>query len=245
MFIESTHVIIPRKGTTLTIRVWSISLLGIQFILIVFIIMVVIILIRRNFVEFVQVGGEETAIEGEKQEVEAIAWVRTLARRKVELPALFLMGMGGINLVMGAVLCGRTVQMVFKPIEEFEQEYREAREITGKIFPEAGRMLDQQEWDGPAALRQTILINLGASVTVLLGSWLLVAGGWRMRQLKSFSLAMAGSLFCAIPCLSCGGCIGIGQIVSIWAILVLIDPMVRAAFRNGDTLQARQDDHFC
>lgn len=222
-------------------------MLGIQFILIVLIIMVVIILIRRNFVEFVEVAEDRPLSPEPVQQMdpEGDAWLLGLAKRKLELPALFLMSMGAINLVMGAVLCGRSVQMAFKPIEEFEQEYREARELTGRMFPDAGRLLDQQEWDGPAALRHTILINLGASLVLLLGSWLMGAGGWRMRQLRSFNLAMTGALFSAIPCLSCGGCFGLGQFVSVWAVMVLLDPMVRSAFRARGVFSSRQDDHFC
>ena len=119
---------------------------GIQFVLIVLITMVVVILIRRNLPEFTSV--QEPLVspgDGESPPVpDAVLWQRSLARSKVELPSLFLMGMGAINLVMGAVLSARTVQMATKPIAEFEQEYQEARDLTSKFLPNAVRLFEDQ-----------------------------------------------------------------------------------------------------
>lgn len=211
---------------------------GIQFVLIVLITMVVVILIRRNLPEFTSV--QEPLVspgDGESPPVpDAVLWQQSLARSKVEIPSLFLMGMGAINLIMGAVLSARTVQMATKPIAEFEQEYQEARDLTSKFLPNADRLLEDQQWDAKTALRQAILVNLGSSGILLLGSWLMGMGGWRMRRLESFPLAMAGSLFCAIPCLSCGGCFGLGQLVSVWSVIVLLDPIVRTAFNQRKSL---------
>ena len=239
MFPSSGHAIILIIGTTGILVHRSTHLTGIQFVLIVLITMVVVILIRRNLPEFTSV--QEPLVspgDGESPPVpDAVLWQRSLARSKVEIPSLFLMGMGAINLIMGAVLSARTVQMATKPITEFEQEYQEARDLTSKFLPNADRLLEDQQWDAKTALRQAILVNLGSSGILLLGSWLMGMGGWRMRRLESFPLAMAGSLFCAIPCLSCGGCFGLGQLVSVWSVIVLLDPIVRTAFLNRNPLK--------
>ena len=239
MFPIPCHAIILNIGTTGILDHRSTHLTGIQFVLIVLITMVVVILIRRNLPEFTSV--QEPLLspgDGESPKVpDAVLWQRSLARSKVEVPSLFLMGMGAINLIMGAVLSARTVQMANKPIAEFEQEYQEARDLTSKFLPNADRLLEDQQWDAKTALRQAILVNLGSSGILLLGSWLMGMGGWRMRRLESFPLAMAGSLFCAIPCLSCGGCFGLGQLVSVWSVIVLLDPIVRTAFLNHNPLK--------
>jgi predicted Ser/Thr protein kinase len=66
----------------------------------------------------------------------------------------------------------------------------------------------------------TLLVSLPISLT-------LIIGGWRMRQLKSYGLAMVASILALLPC---GIAWLIGLPMGIWALVLLRDPSVREAF---------------
>jgi hypothetical protein len=66
----------------------------------------------------------------------------------------------------------------------------------------------------------TLLVSLPISLT-------LIIGGWRMRQLKSYGLAMVASILALLPC---GIAWLIGLPMGIWALVLLRDPSVRDAF---------------
>jgi phage FluMu protein Com len=73
-----------------------------------------------------------------------------------------------------------------------------------------------------------VLINLasGAGGIVLYG--VVMAGAIQMKQLQSYGLAVTASILAMLPC---SGCCIIGLPIGIWALVVLCDPSVRAAFR--------------
>ena len=57
-----------------------------------------------------------------------------------------------------------------------------------------------------------------------------IFAGWQMRQLKSWSICMAGSILAMLPCSLC--CI-LGLPMGIWALIVLVDTDVKQAFYGG------------
>jgi len=68
-----------------------------------------------------------------------------------------------------------------------------------------------------------LLIGLVVAIVVLLGAI-------RMKSLQSYGLAMTAAILSIIPCTSpC--CFLIGTPIGIWALVVLNDPAVKAAFR--------------
>ena len=52
-----------------------------------------------------------------------------------------------------------------------------------------------------------------------------------MLSLRAYGLAVAASVITAIPCISCSACCGLGEGIGIWALVVLLNNDVRAAFR--------------
>lgn len=70
------------------------------------------------------------------------------------------------------------------------------------------------------------LVTLGP---VLLLNALTFFGAFKMRQLQSRGLAMAGAIASLVPC--CGTCGCLALPISIWALVVLAKPEVKAAFR--------------
>jgi hypothetical protein len=57
-----------------------------------------------------------------------------------------------------------------------------------------------------------------------------VVGGIKMKGLNSYGLAMAAAIIVALPCTNYACCL-IGLPVGIWALIVLMKPEVKAAFR--------------
>jgi hypothetical protein len=153
------------------------------------------------------------------------------ARATVNLPATFLIVLGVLNLLLGLYVVYNAAQANRLTEDEFEtmlkeyekwypgftQQYR----ASGKSFEEIKGMVvtSYYIWGG---------VELGCALLILLG-------GVRMRALQSYGLAMTGSILAALPCFSCAGCCGVGQVVGIWSIVVLFNPEVRAAFQAGAT----------
>ncbi|NBR06436.1 MAG: hypothetical protein EBT92_11760 [Planctomycetes bacterium] len=223
---------------------------GFQFVLIILIIAVIIILITRNLPEFTNVETwDESVPEPGKissdQENLQVAWLNSLAKRKVEIPALFLIGLGGINLIMGSVIMLRSIQIAQIPVEDFERDYEEAKNITRKIMPEAAINLDNQELTIKEIQKKTIWINAVYSCFLLGGSYLMITGGWYMRQFKFLAMVIMGIIYCAMPCISCAGTFGLGQIIAAWCLLTLFNPLVRQEFARIGNRSSQKRDSDC
>ncbi len=63
----------------------------------------------------------------------------------------------------------------------------------------------------------------------IVGTVVIALGALRMKNLQSYGLAVTASILAMIPCTS-GCCCIIGLPVGIWALIVLMDKDVRAAF---------------
>jgi hypothetical protein len=68
----------------------------------------------------------------------------------------------------------------------------------------------------------------GAALTILV-SILIFLGARKMQSLQSYGWAMTSAILSMLPCLS--PCCLIGLPMGIWALVVLISPEVKAAFR--------------
>jgi hypothetical protein len=65
--------------------------------------------------------------------------------------------------------------------------------------------------------------------TMLIGA-LIAFGAYKMMNLESYALSMAAAVIAMLPCLSPCCCLGVP--IGIWAIVVLVDADVKAAFRG-------------
>ena len=79
--------------------------------------------------------------------------------------------------------------------------------------------------------RLSLFVCLGIGGLGGLFSLLTILGAVRMMALKSYGLAVFVSVLAAVPCISCMACCGPGEGVGIWALVVLLNPEVRSAFR--------------
>lgn len=146
------------------------------------------------------------------------------ARAKVLAPAVFLIVVGVLNLFMAAGPAFYGVGVSSISPEQLEQEME-------KSNPKALADAKSQGWT-MAGIRNMLLYGSFAWAAVdFLASFLVIIGGIRMLALKNYGLALFSSILAAIPIVSCGGCCGLGEIAGIWALVVLVNADVRAAFR--------------
>jgi hypothetical protein len=99
---------------------------------------------------------------------------------------------------------------------------------TDRPIKPSGRKDQPADWP-PQAAAPFFLAGVWI-VPFVLGSILsltMIVGGWRMRQLKSYCLAIAATVLALFPC-SLGWLIGLPM--GIWALMMLNDQKVRQAF---------------
>jgi hypothetical protein len=143
---------------------------------------------------------------------------------RVQLPAIFLIIVGVINLVLGVIAVGVGFAYSTIPPEQAEQ-------ILMQRDPEQVQTMKKMGLQMQDMLNLYVRGGYTGGVFGFLSCVLAVAGGARMLVLKSYGLAVAASVVTAIPCISCSACCGLGEGIGIWALVVLLNNDVRAAFR--------------
>jgi hypothetical protein len=154
-------------------------------------------------------------------------------RGRVTLPAILLIVVGVLNLVATLLVGGSGLVNLSKSPAELQKQQIE---LYKQMFTDPDmqkQMLDQLEKQDPqTTYNEAVWGNVGAGLFWLLIGLIVIFAGVRMMGLKSYSLAVFGSILAAIPCVSCpGGCCLLGQIAGIWALIVLLNTDVRSAFR--------------
>jgi hypothetical protein len=145
------------------------------------------------------------------------------ARAQVNAPGIFLIVVGILGVLMSLVSIGMGAWFLLMSEEQFDEMMKPQKEMYGKLLGEkmAEEMYGNRTFLGGENVASGLLVFLSSLVTIL--------GGVRMRQLRSYGLAMTGAILAAVPCTS-GCCIG-GQIAGVWTLIVLLNPAVRSMFR--------------
>ncbi|MGL4550513.1 MAG: hypothetical protein ACRC33_04950 [Gemmataceae bacterium] len=152
-----------------------------------------------------------------------------VARDRVQLPGIFLMVIGLLNLLYAGSLGITSYRLATVPAEEIEKVKQEMRRnpVQKKQLEE----LEAKGFDIEKLIRSAGTWSAGGGVAAVLVSLLGIFGGIRMLQLKSYGLCVFAAIVSAIPCVSGAGCCCIGEAVGVWAIVVLLSNDVRSAFR--------------
>jgi hypothetical protein len=155
-------------------------------------------------------------------------------RDRVQWPALFLIATAAINLLIALFQTGRVVSTAIAPAAEGYQAEREmwerlAERTTSRLI--AGRVESLRQTSPEDLKRQNVFTEGIIAVALLVPAVLALAGGVRMYQLRSYPLAVVGSLASAIPIMSPLTCCCVGEVVGIWCVMILLQPPVREAFR--------------
>ena len=158
------------------------------------------------------------------------------ARSKVALPAVFLMLFGTLGFLLGLVSLGISVA---------------APEWYGNAYADAMKPFIEGQPPSPARddqLAQVELVrktrldtpaNLAFTAFGTAVSGLIAVGGLRMKGLKSWVLAVIASVATFYPC-SCVFCFAAP--FGLWALIVLMNSDVKAAFAAGGKLPTARDD---
>lgn len=140
-------------------------------------------------------------------------------------PAFGLIAVGVFGLVIPAVVV--VLGVVFLAMPLGVQAYAPADGFAWSSSPLAtvgvlGALFGAVPAVGPAEAQLLL------SACSLLVSIVILWGGISMKKLRSYALAMSASILAMIPCFS--PCCLVGIPIGIWALVVLSDPSVRAAF---------------
>jgi hypothetical protein len=154
------------------------------------------------------------------------------AQQRVQVPAIALIVVGIVNLILMLFQVGATVRTALRTPQDIQKEAEENLEKMEQLFPGLQEAYKQQmKNESPEGLKtQALITNTILSVLGLLAAFLSLFGGIRMRGLRSYALSVAGAISAAIPCLTCSGTCCFGEVIGLWALIVLLNAEVRAAF---------------
>lgn len=146
------------------------------------------------------------------------------ARRKASVPAIFLILTGGFGLLieMASVVTAVTSPNV---VADFYQK------AVIDPLPAEQRADVQQQFDQQKdQMRLNSPLNFISYVAAIVMHLLTILGGIKMKGLSGYPLALTGAITAIIPI---SGCCCLTTPVGIWAVVVLANPAVRAAFGAG------------
>lgn len=149
---------------------------------------------------------------------------RSRAMSRTNVPGILLIVVGVINIFGALYFIANGGYSALNP-----EKAAEGGEMISKMFDKSGAAAKQD----PEQIKMMGVGYVVLGLLSLVGCFITIMGGVRMRSLQSYSLAMLGSVISAIPCISCLGCCAIGEIVGIWAVVVLLNQEVKAAFQQG------------
>ncbi len=148
------------------------------------------------------------------------------ARQRVQMPAIFLMILGGLNLLWTLYFVVNGAATAVATPERLAESQATVARVFGAQAQEELKKKTPDEMKSQGLLVSAV----GAGLTFLC-SLLSILGGWRMYSLRSYGLSVVGAVSAAVPCLSLSACCGLGEGVGLWALIVLLKPEVREAFR--------------
>jgi hypothetical protein len=154
-------------------------------------------------------------------------------RKRAQVPAVLLIVVGVLNLLMALWPAYQGVQVSRITPEQLAQ-IEEQTEKNMKKDPEQSKQweeLKKQGYSVASFLRWGIVFFFSWAGVDALAAVLTILGGVRMWALKSYALAVFAAILAAIPFVSCSGCFLLGEAVGLWALIVLMNADVRAAFR--------------
>jgi hypothetical protein len=147
------------------------------------------------------------------------------------VPGIFLIGIGVINLLLSLFLLHRTYDLAVMTVEDYRRQLAQVDDVIRPRFPAVADLFAETAKD-PEAFKQLNVLGNGIWGGVgLVAALLVLFAGVRMRALRSWGLSVTGAVVVAVPFLSCLGCCGVGEAIGLWALIVLLNSDVKAAFR--------------
>jgi hypothetical protein len=144
-------------------------------------------------------------------------------RGRVMPPAIMLIIVNVLNMLFGLGIAANGAYIAAQGPDELRRKSLESL----KTVPEWRTFIENQ--DKQTTYNWAVAEYLGGGVLWLLLSILALIGAIRMISLKNYGLAMTSAVLTVIPCVT--PCCLLGQGAGIWALIVLMNNDVRAAFR--------------
>ncbi len=154
---------------------------------------------------------------------------RTAALDRTNLPGILLITVGVFNVLFGLYMACNALYWYRMSLADTEKALAQAQQMPWlRAYLASGKA----QLPTAAEMKSQATVSCTISATVwLVTALLVIMGGARLRTLRSYGLAVSGSLIAIVPCVTCTACCGFGEIVGVWALMVLLNPEVRAAFR--------------
>jgi hypothetical protein len=154
------------------------------------------------------------------------------AAARVSVPGILLIVVGVLNLLGAALFGFQVVDAARTPPAEFAARQEIGMDMLKKIFPQMAEEIDKQPKQDPQGLKnQSLMVNGGLLIILLIVGIIPIIAGARMRGLRGYGLAIAGAILAAFPCIAPGCCFIIGPVAGIWSLVVLSNAEVKAAFK--------------
>lgn len=155
------------------------------------------------------------------------------ARRKVSAPAVMLIISGLIGLLLEVMA---VVGAFTNPTAgaEFYEKYVIDPQPEGAQKEQLKAEFERQKAD----MRSDKPLNLASYGLGALLNLLTVIGGFKMKGLSGYGLSMTGAITAIVPF---GGCCCLTTPVGVWALIVLLNPVVKQAFGVGRRAEPEDD----
>lgn len=145
---------------------------------------------------------------------------------RVQGPAIGLIVIGILNLFFALYMVVNSVSSTVMSADQLK-----AQQVKMFGLMSAEMKAEAEKKSASEIKTQAMLVNWPLTLFAFLASVLPIAGGIRMMSLKSYALGVCGAIAAAIPCMSATACCGLGEGIGIWALVVLLNPDVKSAFR--------------
>ena len=146
-------------------------------------------------------------------------------KAKVAPPAIGLMVTGVLNIISSVwgLVSSALFMLGANPMAAGQNEQFEEMVRQGGDQAEFAQMMMQvmQVVQGPVGLIANV-------ITLIIGA-VIIFGALKMKNLRSYGLALTATILAMIPCLS--NCCIIGLPIGIWALVILLNDQVKQSFR--------------
>jgi hypothetical protein len=105
------------------------------------------------------------------------------------------------------------------------------REQMEKGYPEQYKKLEESGYTIKDLQNFYFYFLGGGGLLAIVLALLIILGGILMCVRRGYALAVFSAVLAALPCLSPSACCIFGIVIGIWALVVLFNPAVKAAFR--------------
>ncbi len=148
----------------------------------------------------------------------------TYVRQRLQMPAIGLIVVGVLNLFWALYMGVNALVVTMMPAQDMMKQNEAMYKAMGVDMSAQGKSPDEVKMQG-------IIISWPWALLSFVASILPLVGGLRMLSLRSHALAVCAAIAAMIPCISATACCGMGEVVGIWALVVLLNEQVKAAFQ--------------